>query len=101
MSYRDPKTKEDIINRLTSTDFSGDLRDLAKDRNMQMQRIKRHVLRLKFIDSGREFDLTIHKPRGERAPKRVPEVIKKTARKVHPLDLARRKGRRAVMHATG
>lgn len=72
MAYRDPKTKEDLLDRMTRIDFSGDLRDLGADHNVQLKRLKRHVLRLVFPTTGQSFDLTVHKPRSEAAPKRAP-----------------------------
>lgn len=61
----DPKTKEDLLNRMMSRDFSGDISDLAVGRGLQMERIRPNAIRLKFSDSGQTFDLTIHKPRSE------------------------------------
>lgn len=64
-AFRDPKTKEDLLDRMMRRDFSGDLADLAEGRNLQMERIRPHVIRLKFGATGKTFDLTVHKPRPE------------------------------------
>lgn len=62
-AYRDPRTKEDILDRMTRIDFNGDLRTLGAE-GVRLERIKRHVLRIVFA-GGAKYDLTIHKPRPE------------------------------------
>lgn len=74
-AFKDPKTKADLIDRMMSRDFTGDLADLAVDRDLKLQRIKPHVMRLKFGHSGEEFDLTIHKTRPPRTAKSQPIKI--------------------------
>lgn len=64
---REPRTKEDVLNRMTSIDFDGDLRHLSD--SVQLKRLKRHVLQLYFPESQRRFNLTIHKPRPEKPKK--------------------------------
>lgn len=70
-AFRDPKTKEDLLDRMMRRDFSGDLADLAENRNLQMERIRPHVIRLTFGASGKTFDLTVHKPRPAESGKPV------------------------------
>lgn len=59
---RDPKTKEDFLDRLLMADFDGDIRNLGA----QPARIKRkaaNALELTFPDSGLVYELTVHRPR--------------------------------------
>jgi hypothetical protein len=97
---RDPRTKEDLLNRMLSRDFNGDLTHGGK---AILQRMKGHVVRLFFPDTGKKFDLTIHKPRPEgsgRATKKA--ATTRTAAPVrgtvNRLDAARKKprGKRAA-----
>lgn len=62
--YREPRTKEDVLNRMTSMDFDGNLKNLGE--NVQLKRIKRHVLQIFFGNSGQAFNLTVHKPRPDK-----------------------------------
>ena len=62
-AFRDPKTKADLLDRMMMRDFTGDIMDLAEGRNLRLVRVKPHVLRLIFLTSGEQFDLTVHKPR--------------------------------------
>lgn len=59
---RDPKTKEDILNRMLSYDFDGDIRHLGEE-PAQITRTGPHTLRLTFPASGRVFDVSVHRPR--------------------------------------
>lgn len=61
-----PKTKQDLVNRLTSIDFSGDLRDLGED--ARVTREAKNAIKVTFPKIGREYVLSVHLPRGERAP---------------------------------
>lgn len=74
----DPRTKEDFLDRMMARDFSGDLADLAAGRKLGLERLKPHVIRLRFGDSGKVFDLTIHKPRSE-APATIAKLKTKQA----------------------
>jgi hypothetical protein len=57
-----PRTKADLVDRLLSQAFTGDLRDIAKDpKQVKVDRIKPHVVSLKIADN--EFLLAIHKPK--------------------------------------
>lgn len=73
MTIAEPKTKEDILDRLTRIDFDGDLRHLGQ--NVGVQRLKAHVLSLYFPNSGKTFLLTVHKPRPE--PVKKPKAKKR------------------------
>jgi len=59
---KEPKTKEQFLNRMLMSDFSGDIRDLAADRNIQIKRASANVLDLTFLASGQHFQLVIRKP---------------------------------------
>lgn len=59
---RDPRTKEEFLDRMLSFDFDGDIRNLGVE-TATVQRLGPNALRLKFPDSDQVFDLTIHKPR--------------------------------------
>lgn len=71
MSKRDPRTKEEFLNRLLSYDFSGDIRDLAIDRNLIIKRAGANVLDLHFPASDQHFQLVVRKPRTEEALERL------------------------------
>lgn len=62
-AFKDPQSKRELMDRMNSREFTGDLADLAVDRDLKMTRIRPHVMRLKFGHSGKEYDLTVHKPR--------------------------------------
>lgn len=68
-AFKDPTTKYDLVNRMMSRDFTGDLADLAVGRKLTLSRPKQHVLQLEFGDSGRTFELVVRKPRSEEALK--------------------------------
>lgn len=59
---RDPRTKEEFLDRMLSFDFDGDIRHLGVEA-ATIQRLGPNALRLKFPDSDQVFDLTVHKPR--------------------------------------
>lgn len=77
---KDPTTKANLLDRMMSFDFSGDLRDLAVGRDLRMERIRANAVRLKFGNSGSSFDLTIHKPRMSTAAEATSasETVKKS-----------------------
>ena len=60
-THRDPRTKEELLNKMLSYDFSGDVRELGE--GPQIERVAPHVARLVFPRSGKVYDLTVHKPR--------------------------------------
>lgn len=70
---RDPKTKEDILNRMLSYDFDGDIRHLGEE-PAQITRTGAHTLRLTFPASGRVFDVSVHRPREFAQPRPAPVV---------------------------
>lgn len=62
-SFKDPKTKADLMDRMMRRDFDGDFANLAVDRKLRMEKIRPHRTRLYFDHSGNSFDVTIHKVR--------------------------------------
>jgi hypothetical protein len=83
-AFKDPKTKSDFIDRMMSREFSGDLRDLAVNQDLRMERAKPNVLSLHFGTSGQDFEMVIRKPRGPR-PIKVKAGRGKRLGKVHDL----------------
>lgn len=61
---RDPRSKEDFLDRILRFDFEGDIRQIGAQ-TASIVRIAPHVLRMTFPESGETFDLTVHKPRSE------------------------------------
>lgn len=59
---RDPRTKEELLNKMLSFDFNGDIRDLGAE-PATVQRQGPNSLLLKFPASGAVFEVSIHRPR--------------------------------------
>jgi hypothetical protein len=93
MFTQEPKTKEDILDRMTRIDFSGDLRQLGE--SVQLHRLKRHVLQLYFPKTGKKFNLTVHKPRPE-GKKKI--AAQRPNDQPAPAPKAKRKRRSRVSH---
>lgn len=89
---RDPKTKEDILNRMLSYDFDGDIRHLGEE-PAQITRTGAHTLRLTFPASGRVFDVSVHRPREFSQPRpqaeREERSFKQDEQKEQPEPLTR------------
>lgn len=66
-AVREPRTKRDFLDRMLSIDFSGDLRDLSPNRNIQLKREGATSLRVVFPDTDKTFVLRISMPRSEEA----------------------------------
>lgn len=60
---KDPTTKANLLDKMMSRDFSGDLADLAVNRDLRYERIRPNVIALKFGDSGNTFEMVVRKPR--------------------------------------
>jgi hypothetical protein len=58
-----PATKRELLNRLLSADFNGDLRTLGK--GARVSRVGPSVLEVRFDNIGRTFLLSAHIPREE------------------------------------
>ena len=66
-AYKDPTTKYDLIDKMMSRDFDGDIASLAVDRKLRYERTRPNVLKLEFGHSGRTFEIVVRKPRTEEA----------------------------------
>lgn len=64
---RDPRTKEELLDRMLSFDFDGDIRHLGKG-EASLTRLAANRMLLSFKDSGKTFELSVHIPRGEDRP---------------------------------
>lgn len=71
---KEPKTKEQFLNRMLMSDFSGDIRDLAADRNITLKRTSANKLELTFQASGQKFELVVRKPR---SPEQIAKMLAK------------------------
>lgn len=61
-SKRDPRTKEELLNRMLSYDFTGDIRDLG-EQPASIVRESPNSLLLTFPASGVTFELVVRRPR--------------------------------------
>lgn len=61
---RDPRTKEEFLDRILRFDFTGDIREIGAEA-ASIVRTGPNSLKLTFPVSGQTFELTVHKPRGE------------------------------------
>jgi hypothetical protein len=59
---RDPRTKEELLNRMLSFDFDGDIRHLGEE-PATVQRQGPNSLLLKFPATNTVFELSVHRPR--------------------------------------
>lgn len=78
MERRDPRTKEELLNRLLSYDFNGDLRHLG-DGMATIVRTAKHKTLLRFTN-GQEFELVVRKPNESRRKQPAPEARKASPR---------------------
>lgn len=59
---KDPKTKEQLLDRMLSFDFNGDIRHLGEE-TASIVRTGANKLELTFPASGVTFELEVHRPR--------------------------------------
>lgn len=59
---RDPRTKEEFLDRLLAHDFSGDVR-MVGAAPAQIVRTKANTINLVFPDTGTIFELVVRRPR--------------------------------------
>lgn len=62
-----PVTKRDLMNRMLSHDFDGDLRNLGE--GARISRVSGNTLELRFDNIDRTFLLSVHIPREEKVGK--------------------------------
>lgn len=90
---KDPESKADLINKIMARDFSGNLEDLAANKDLEIVRIAPNAVRLRFGTSGKQFDLIVKMPRSEAFKEQARErwlkrtqptvTVKTSRRKVH------------------
>lgn len=56
-----PRTKEELMNKMLSYDFDGDIRKLGP--NARLERVNANALALTFPDIGRTYVLSVHIPK--------------------------------------
>lgn len=76
---RDPKTKEQVLDRILSYDFDGDIRHLGEE-PASITRTGPHTLRLTFPASGTTFDVTVRRPREFAKPRTTQPAPRRTTR---------------------
>lgn len=64
---RDPRTKEELLDRILRFDFEGDIRQIGAE-TARITRLGPNRLQLEFPKSGVTFELSIHRPREEGRP---------------------------------
>lgn len=100
--HRDPKTKEQFIDRLLSRDFDGDLSALGESKAV-LTRLAPHRLGVIFPSTGQYYEVLVRKPRGptgKAKPRRSHLSIAGSRAYVpEPARIVRRH-RRPVPHAT-
>lgn len=62
MRKRDPRTKEELLDRMLSFDFDGDIRHLGVE-PASVVRSGPNKLLLSFPNSGTTYELEVHRPR--------------------------------------
>jgi hypothetical protein len=86
MIRKSPRSKAELLDRLTMSTFTGSLRDLGE--RVNVERIKPNMIALHFGDTGRTMLLTVHMPR--------PESAKKPAGTQAGAEVAKAKNKRAA-----
>ena len=61
---RSPRTKEELVNKILSYDFNGDIRTLGE--GVSLVRTKPHIVSLRFPDIDRAYELVVRIPREEK-----------------------------------
>lgn len=84
---RDPRTKEELLDRMLSFDFDGDIRHLGSE-PATIVRTARNRIMLKFPSSDREFEFVVRIPRGpvDTRPKKKAPVSRPRAVTPAPVD---------------
>lgn len=79
---RDPRTKEDFLDRLLRYDFDGDIRNIGAE-PARVERTAANTLRLTFPDTGTTYEISVHRPR-EEAPARPARQVQQPQRQAAP-----------------
>jgi hypothetical protein len=61
---RDPRTKEEVLDRMLSYDFDGDVRNVGAEQ-ARLTRTAANKLLLTFPATGITYELEVHRPRAE------------------------------------
>lgn len=69
-----PRSKEELLNKMLSYDFSGDIRELGE--GARIERVSPNTMRLTFPEIDRVYEISVHIPREEKKAgrKAKPEV---------------------------
>lgn len=97
--HTDPRTKEQLLNRLLSYDFDGDLANIGETR-AAITRTAANRVDIRFPATGQHFALIVRKPRAKplQKPRRAARVTAETAVSALPVKVPR--GRRRAPLAT-
>ena len=68
-----PRTKEELLNRLLSRDFDGDISKLGE--STHLRRVAPHIIELSFPEIGKTYELSVRIPRDDAVPKEMPQGI--------------------------
>lgn len=64
-SIRSPRTKAELLDKIMSYSFTGDLRNLAPDPSQAViRRTRQNAIELDFHDTDSHFEIVVRKPRG-------------------------------------
>lgn len=63
-SRRDPRTKQELLDRMMSFDFDGDIRHLGAE-DARLKRVAANKIALEFPATGKTFELAVRIPRAE------------------------------------
>lgn len=64
VTNREPRTKQELLSRILSMDFSGDLRTLSPS-GAQLKRTAPNKLEVVLPTSGKRFEIVIRRPKSE------------------------------------
>lgn len=74
---RDPRTKEDFLDRILRYDFDGDIRAIGSE-PARIERTAANTLRLTFPATGTTYEISVHRPRDE-APRSAAQAPRRAA----------------------
>jgi len=76
---RSPRTKEELLNKMLSFDFDGDIRTLGPE--TRIKRTAPNEITLEFPDIDRKYVLSVHIPREENFSAPIPPTPKRAKAK--------------------
>lgn len=80
VANREPRTKQELLSRILSMDFSGDLRTLSPN-GAQLKRTAPNKLEVMLPTSGKKFELVVRRPKSEEHLSKLRAKLAKTAKK--------------------